>query len=156
MEGQHDGRAIKTIIPQLNPRQVVSLAVNSLPTLRKCHILTLGFRLALCCCDVQILLRSHKAATDDLLINLHAITNLTKEISAPADYEQVMIGEQTQSYSISLSEGLMTDAQGRWSKVSLGRVDLLKLHGLIFGADTNSSRTTRWPRSAARCTSGRI
>jgi hypothetical protein len=52
------------------------------------------------------------------LVNLHAITNLTKEISAPADYEQVMIGEQTQSYSISLSEGLMTDAQGRWSKVS--------------------------------------
>lgn len=55
------------------------------------------------------------------MINLHAITNLTKEIMAPSDYEQVMIGEQTQSYSISLSEGLMTDAQGRWSKVSLVR-----------------------------------
>ena len=26
MEGQHDGRAIKTIVPQLNPRQVVSLS----------------------------------------------------------------------------------------------------------------------------------
>lgn len=65
----------------------------------------------------QIVLRSYKEATEDLLLNLQAINNLTKEISAPGDGESVVIGEQTQSYSISLSEGLMGDAQGRWSKV---------------------------------------
>lgn len=63
------------------------------------------------------MIRSYEEATDDLLVNLHAITNLTKEIYAPGRDEIVTIGEQTQSYSISLSESLMTDVQGRWSKV---------------------------------------
>lgn len=60
---------------------------------------------------------SYAEATDDLLTNLHAINNLTKQIYAPSLNDAVTIGEQTKSYSISLSEGLMSDAQGRWSKV---------------------------------------
>lgn len=65
----------------------------------------------------QILIKSYEEATDDLLVNLHAINNLTKDIYAPKEGEIVTIGEQTQSYSISLSEGLMGDVQGRWAKV---------------------------------------
>ncbi|KAJ9110484.1 hypothetical protein QFC19_001610 [Naganishia cerealis] len=85
MEGLHDGRAIKTMIPSLNPRRVI--VVGSLPE-----------------------------ASKDLVKNCESVTALTKEIYVPALNETISIGEQTQSHSISLSEGLLSSLSNQWAK----------------------------------------
>ncbi|KAJ9119685.1 hypothetical protein QFC22_003395 [Naganishia vaughanmartiniae] len=85
MEGLHDGRAIKTMIPSLNPRRVI--IVGSLPE-----------------------------ASKDLVKNCESVTALTKEIYVPLVNETMSIGEQTQSHSISLSEGLLSSLSSQWAK----------------------------------------
>jgi cleavage and polyadenylation specificity factor subunit 2 len=62
--------------------------------------------------------------SEDLLKSCAGVTALTKEIYVPDLNETISIGEQTQSHSISLSEGLLSSLSGQWAKVSaaaLGR-----------------------------------
>ncbi|EIW61467.1 uncharacterized protein TRAVEDRAFT_162694 [Trametes versicolor FP-101664 SS1] len=76
LEGLNDGRAVKTIVPQVNPRKM-------------------------------ILIHAPQAATDALIESCANIRAMTKEIYAPAQGETVQIGQQTNSFSISLSDELL-------------------------------------------------
>ncbi|CDO71405.1 hypothetical protein BN946_scf184908.g163 [Trametes cinnabarina] len=76
LEGLNDGRAVKTIVPQVNPRKM-------------------------------ILIHAPQEATDALIESCANIRAMTKEIYAPAQGETVQIGQQTNSYSISLSDELL-------------------------------------------------
>ncbi|KAI0637983.1 beta-lactamase-like protein [Trametes polyzona] len=76
LEGLNDGRAVKTIVPQVNPRKM-------------------------------ILIHAPKPATDSLIESCANIRAMTKEIYAPAQGEVVQIGQQTNSFSISLSDELL-------------------------------------------------
>lgn len=106
MEGLHDGRAIKTIIPSLNPRRVVSSCTTFCLNVAKKSL-------------SQIIIRSLPEASSDLVKSCESVTALTKEIYTPQLFETISIGEQTQSHSISLSEGLLSSLSGQWAKVSL-------------------------------------
>jgi len=76
MEGLDDGRAVKTIVPQVNPRKMI--VVHAPPS-----------------------------ATDVLIQSCANIRAMTKDIFAPALGESVQIGQQTNSFSISLSDELL-------------------------------------------------
>ncbi|KAH9849995.1 beta-lactamase-like protein [Lenzites betulinus] len=76
LEGLNDGRAVKTIVPQVNPRKM-------------------------------ILIHAPQAATESLIESCANIRAMTKEIYAPAQGETVQIGQQTNSFSISLSDELL-------------------------------------------------
>ncbi|KAI9001367.1 beta-lactamase-like protein [Trametes punicea] len=76
LEGLNDGRAVKTIVPQVNPRKM-------------------------------ILIHAPQEATDALIESCANIRAMTKEIYAPSQGETVQIGQQTNSYSISLSDELL-------------------------------------------------
>ena len=58
------------------------------------------------------------AATEDLLESCANIRNMTKDIYAPAEGESVQIGQNTNSYSISLSDEML--ASVRMSRVRHG------------------------------------
>ncbi|KAL7282245.1 hypothetical protein ACG7TL_003714 [Trametes sanguinea] len=76
LEGLNDGRAVKTIVPQVNPRKM-------------------------------ILIHAPQEATDALIESCASIRAMTKEIYAPTQGETIQIGQQTNSYSISLSDELL-------------------------------------------------
>ncbi|KAI0650230.1 beta-lactamase-like protein [Trametes meyenii] len=76
LEGLNDGRAVKTIVPQVNPRKM-------------------------------ILIHAPRSATDALIKSCANIRAMTKEIYAPSQGETVQIGQQTNSFSISLSDELL-------------------------------------------------
>ncbi|KAI0368067.1 hypothetical protein BV20DRAFT_969649 [Pilatotrama ljubarskyi] len=76
LEGLNDGRAVKTIVPQVNPRKM-------------------------------ILIHAPQAATESLIESCANIRAMTKEIYAPSQGETVQIGQQTNSFSISLSDELL-------------------------------------------------
>ncbi|KAG6915655.1 hypothetical protein DXG01_010525 [Tephrocybe rancida] len=76
MEGLNDGRAVKTIVPQVNPRKMI--IVHAPPT-----------------------------ATDALIESCSHIRSMTKDIFTPAVGESVQIGQQTNSFSISISDELL-------------------------------------------------
>ncbi|KAJ7490395.1 beta-lactamase-like protein [Mycena galericulata] len=76
MEGLNDGRAVKTIVPQVNPRKMI---IVHAPT-----------------DAAQLLIES--------CANIRA---MTKDIFAPARGESVQIGQQTNSFSISISDELL-------------------------------------------------
>ncbi|GJJ07412.1 hypothetical protein Clacol_001614 [Clathrus columnatus] len=77
MEGLNDGRALKTIVPQVNPRKMIIVHASS-------------------------------EATDSLLESCKAIKAMTKEIYSPAVGESCQIGQHTNSFSISLSDELLS------------------------------------------------
>jgi cleavage and polyadenylation specificity factor subunit 2 len=106
LEGLNDGRATKTIIPKVAPRKLVSL----LKSLRNRHILN--------ACFVKMIVHGGPAATEDLLESCANIRNMTKDIYAPAEGESVQIGQNTNSYSISLSDEML--ASVRMSRVRHG------------------------------------
>lgn len=93
LEGLNDGRAVKTIVPQVNPRKMVCTAVVHRHTL----VLTV----------LQILVHAAQAATDALIESCANIRAMTKEIYAPSQGETVQIGQHTNSFSISLSDELL-------------------------------------------------
>jgi cleavage and polyadenylation specificity factor subunit 2 len=93
MEGLNDGRAVKTIVPQLNPRKMVT--VFTLPS---------AHRLILC----KIIVHASSNATDALIESCANIRAMTKDIFAPAPGEYVQIGQQTNSFSISISDELLS------------------------------------------------
>ncbi|KAI0677046.1 beta-lactamase-like protein [Trametes maxima] len=76
LEGLNDGRAVKTIVPQVNPRKM-------------------------------ILIHAPQSATAALIESCANIRAMTKEIYAPSQGETVQIGQQTNSFSISLSDELL-------------------------------------------------
>ncbi|KAL0067619.1 hypothetical protein AAF712_005334 [Marasmius tenuissimus] len=76
MEGLSDGRAIKTIIPQISPRKM-------------------------------IIVHASESATDALIESCSNIRAMTKDIHAPTMGESVQIGQQTNSFSISISDELL-------------------------------------------------
>ncbi|KAF8897717.1 beta-lactamase-like protein [Infundibulicybe gibba] len=78
MEGLNDGRAVKTIVPQINPRKMV----NNCTCPPKCY--------------------------DALIESCANIRAMTKDIFAPCVGECIQIGQQTNSFSISISDELLT------------------------------------------------
>ncbi|KAJ6598875.1 beta-lactamase-like protein [Mycena vulgaris] len=76
MEGLNDGRAVKTIVPQVNPRKM-------------------------------IIVHAATDAADALIESCANIRAMTKDIFAPARGESVQIGQQTNSFSISISDELL-------------------------------------------------
>ncbi|KAH9844105.1 beta-lactamase-like protein [Rhodofomes roseus] len=76
MEGLNDGRAVKTIVPQVNPRKM-------------------------------IIVHAPLQATDALIDSCSNIRAMTRDIYAPAQGENVQIGQHTNSFSISLGDELL-------------------------------------------------
>ncbi|KAJ6515698.1 beta-lactamase-like protein [Mycena sanguinolenta] len=76
MEGLNDGRAVKTIVPQVNPRKM-------------------------------IIVHASTEAAQVLIESCANIRAMTKDIFAPARGESIQIGQQTNSFSISISEELI-------------------------------------------------
>ncbi|KAG6854893.1 hypothetical protein C0991_012083 [Blastosporella zonata] len=76
LEGLNDGRAVKTIVPQVNPRKM-------------------------------IIVHAPLSATNDLIESCANIRSMTKDIFAPSVGESVQIGQQTNSFSISISDELL-------------------------------------------------
>ncbi|KAJ4478320.1 beta-lactamase-like protein [Lentinula aciculospora] len=77
LEGLSDGRAIKTIIPQISPRKMV-------------------------------IVHATDDATDTLIQSCANIRAMTKDIHAPRMGESVQIGQQISSFSISISDELLS------------------------------------------------
>lgn len=102
MEGLNDGRAVKTIVPQVNPRKMVFLSCLLYRHLSQ----TLW----------QIIVHATPSATDALLDSCASIRLMTKDIYYPGDGEVVQIGQHVNSFSLSLSEELLSSV--KWSKVS--------------------------------------
>jgi cleavage and polyadenylation specificity factor subunit 2 len=94
MEGLNDGRAVKMIVPQVNPRKMVGNYVNS--TLYM--LMVLG----------QIIVHAQAAAADALIDSCANIRSMTRDIYAPSVGETVQIGQHTNSFSISLSDELLS------------------------------------------------
>ncbi|KAF8338964.1 beta-lactamase-like protein [Cantharellus anzutake] len=76
MEGLNDGRAVKTIVPQVNPRKMIVVGASS-------------------------------EATEALIHSCGSIRAMTKEIFAPAAGERLTIGQQTNTFTVSLSDQLL-------------------------------------------------
>ncbi|KDR83941.1 hypothetical protein GALMADRAFT_236445 [Galerina marginata CBS 339.88] len=76
MEGLNDGRAVKTIVPQVNPRKM-------------------------------IIIHAPAAASDSLIESCKNIRSMTKDIFAPEVGESIQIGQQTNSFSINISDELL-------------------------------------------------
>ncbi|KAJ7094593.1 beta-lactamase-like protein [Mycena belliarum] len=76
MEGLNDGRAVKTIVPQVNPRKM-------------------------------IIVHAPTDAAESLIESCANIRAMTKDIYAPSRGESVQIGQQTNSFSISISDELL-------------------------------------------------
>jgi len=77
LEGLNDGRAVKTIVPQVNPRKM-------------------------------IIVHAPSNATDVLLESCANIRAMTRDIYAPGQGESIQIGQHTNSFSISLSDELLS------------------------------------------------
>jgi len=76
LEGLNDGRAVKTIVPQIHPRKMI--VVHATPD-----------------------------ATGALVQSCGDIRAMTKDIYAPSQDKTVQIGQQTNTFSISLSDDVL-------------------------------------------------
>ncbi|KJA29848.1 hypothetical protein HYPSUDRAFT_31856 [Hypholoma sublateritium FD-334 SS-4] len=76
MEGLNDGRAVKTIVPQVNPRKM-------------------------------IIVHAPRSAAEALIEACNSIRSMTKDIYAPQVGESIQIGQQTNSFSINISDELL-------------------------------------------------
>ncbi|KAI3612220.1 cleavage and polyadenylation specificity factor subunit [Moniliophthora roreri] len=81
MEGLSDGRAIKTIIPQIGPRKMA--------------------------CRLLIVVHASEGSTNALIESCANIRAMTKEIYAPTLGESIQIGQQISNFSISISDELL-------------------------------------------------
>ncbi|KAJ7590894.1 beta-lactamase-like protein [Mycena floridula] len=77
MEGLNDGRAVKTIVPQVSPRKM-------------------------------IIVHASEEGTNTLIESCANIRAMTKDIYSPATGEKVQIGQQINSFSISISDELLS------------------------------------------------
>ena len=97
MEGLNDGRAIKTIVPQVNPRRMV----------RYQHLLISRTRILIFRKPSQIIVHASEPATEALIASCSSIRTMTKEIYHPAAGETLTIGQQTNTYTIALSDQVL-------------------------------------------------
>ncbi|KAF9268160.1 hypothetical protein L218DRAFT_918519 [Marasmius fiardii PR-910] len=82
MEGLSDGRAIKTIIPQISPRKMASFSF-------------------------LIIVHAPESAAETLIESCSNIRAMTKDIYAPTVGESIQVGQQISSFSISISDELL-------------------------------------------------
>jgi len=80
LEGLNDGRAVKTIIPQVNPRKM-------------------------------IIVHASAESTEALLTSCRSIRSMTKDVFSPATGESISIGQNTNTFAISLSDELLASVQ---------------------------------------------
>lgn len=106
MEGLNDARAVKTIVPQVNPRKMVGFLLHKLEP-RSDPLL-------------QIIVHATSEATDALLESCRSIRVMTRDIYTPLQGENVQIGQHVNSFSLSLSESLL-------ASVAMSRVSLILL-----------------------------
>ncbi|CAE6363218.1 unnamed protein product [Rhizoctonia solani] len=98
MDGLNDGRSVKTIIPQVNPRKM-------------------------------IIVHSHQEATDALKESCLSIKAMTRDIHAPDVGESVQIGQQTNVFTVALSDELIASVKmSRFEDNEIGFV-----HGRVTG-----------------------
>lgn len=98
MDGLNDGRSVKTIIPQVNPRKM-------------------------------IIVHSHQEATDALKESCLSIKAMTRDIYAPDVGEIIKIGQQTNVFTVALSDELIASVKmSRFEDNEIGFV-----HGRIAG-----------------------
>ncbi|KAK7695750.1 hypothetical protein QCA50_000387 [Cerrena zonata] len=76
LEGLHDGRAVKTIVREVNPRKMIVVHAPS-------------------------------SGVDSLVESCAAVRTMTREIFSPAQGETIQIGQQTNSFSISIPDELL-------------------------------------------------
>ncbi|KAF8312281.1 hypothetical protein DL93DRAFT_2126087 [Clavulina sp. PMI_390] len=103
MEGLNDGRAIKTIVPQVNPRKM-------------------------------IIVHASEEATASLVASCASIRTMTKEIFHPHTGEQLVVGQQSNTYSILLSDEVFENVHlSRFEDNQVGHI-----HGRIsIGPDSS-------------------
>ena len=87
---------------------------------------------------VKVIVHGGPAATEAFLESCASIRTMTKDIYAPAEGESVQIGQNTNSYSISLSDQML--ASVRMSRVGPKCAIAPSQHLLTFFL---SSKTTR-------------
>lgn len=94
MEGLNDGRAVKTIVPQVNPRKMVFSYVYF-----ESQLLTPFQK--------KIIVHASPVSTDALIESCGNIRTMTKDIFTPQVGESIQIGQQTNNFSISISDELL-------------------------------------------------
>lgn len=112
LEGLNDGRAVKTIVPQIHPRKMVGVCSrfplrDGSPDLLK------------------IIVHATPDATNALIQSCGDIRAMTKDIYVPSQDETVQIGQQTNTFSISLSDEVL--ASIKMSRVSISSVSSASL-----------------------------
>lgn len=107
MEGKADGRALKTLLPHLNPKKIVSGAA------------TVYFGRFMRSILSQVLIGGDKEATADLESTCRANATMTRDIYAPALEETVQVGDDAKSFSIRLEESLLGTIKLRRVRLSL-------------------------------------
>lgn len=113
MEGLNDGRAVKTIVPQVNPRKMVWASCIAFTSVSS------NFTY----CTLQIIVHTPSDATDILIESCANIRAMTRDIFAPGVGESIQIGQQTSSFSISISDELLATMKlSRVSGVSIDRL----------------------------------
>ncbi|TFK71797.1 hypothetical protein BDN72DRAFT_764406 [Pluteus cervinus] len=80
MEGLNDGRAVKTIVPQVNPRKM-------------------------------IIVHASKESAKALIDSCANIRSMTKDIYAPCANESIQIGQQTNNFSIMISDEVLASVK---------------------------------------------
>ncbi|KAG8746423.1 hypothetical protein FRC10_005134 [Ceratobasidium sp. 414] len=106
MEGLNDGRSVKTIIPQVNPRKM----------------------------PAKIIVHSHREATEALKDSCLSIKSMTRDIYAPDVGQSIQIGQQTNVFTVALSDELIASVKmSRFEDNEIGFV-----HGRVGG---NASST---------------
>lgn len=92
LEGLHDGRAVKTIVREVNPRKMI--VVHAPP-----------------------------AATDALVESCAAVRTMTRDVFSPTQGETIQIGQQTNSFSISIPDELLASIKmSRFEDNEIGHV----------------------------------
>lgn len=94
LEGLNDGRALKNILPHVNPRRLVSQLLNWIPE----ALLT----------TIQVIVQAASNATDSLLEACKATRSMTTEVYAPLTGETIRIGEDMRNFTVALSDALMS------------------------------------------------
>lgn len=118
MEGRTDGRAIKTILPQINPRKLVrSLLVP----------FTLGTLVADALDPAQVIVDGSPTAVADLESACRAVSTMTDEIFTPQVDQCITIGEESRNFSVRLGDSIM--ASLKLSRVRPLRIPFLRPAG---------------------------
>ncbi|KAG6337224.1 hypothetical protein ID866_1854 [Astraeus odoratus] len=127
MEGLSDGRAIKAIVPQVNPRKM-------------------------------IIVHASTEAASVLIESCGQIRSMTRDIYAPSTAESIQIGQHTNTFSISISDELLSTLKmSRFEDNEIGyvtgrvtnhfslNIPILEPAGSSVSSDTATARTVVQP-----------